>query len=119
MTSQPSVPKNPTFMGFNKPLELNLELLIAVLFCLNAIDAIATISWVTLEIATEANPFMAELLSTDPLLFMVGKLGLVSLGSILFWRLQQSPLAALGCAGMVLVYSGICIYHVDKLLFAF
>ena len=107
------------FMGFNEVLELNLELLIAVLFCLNALDAIATISWVTFELATEANPFMAELLSTDPLLFMVGKLGLVTLGCTLLWRLQQSPLASISCACMVLVYSGICLYHIDKLLFSF
>ena len=106
-------------MGLKRPLELNLELLIAALFCLNAVDAIATIGWVTLELATEANPLMAELLSADPLLFMVGKLGLVALGSTLLWRLQQSPLAAISCASMVLVYSWICLYHVDKLLFSF
>jgi hypothetical protein len=80
---------------------------------LNLLDALFTIPAVASGEAVEANPLMAVLLARGPLLFMLGKLALVSLCVLLLWRMRSNRLAVAGLVGAVPVYSLIVVYHVS------
>src|SRR5262245_44564405 len=53
------------------------------LLLLNLFDALATLTWVELDVAREANPGMAVALRGSPLLFMLVKMALVQGGTLL------------------------------------
>lgn len=65
---------------------------IALLFVLNYVDALFTLVWVRLGIATEANPLM-ETLIHDPLLFVTVKVSIVSFGCYLLHRYSHKRAA--------------------------
>ena len=79
---------------------------------LNLLDAIFTLQFVSAGVATEANPLMDYLLSHNPLLFMVGKLALVSVGILLLWHLRTKRLAIAGIVTSLAIYTLIVAYHV-------
>jgi cytochrome bd-type quinol oxidase subunit 2 len=88
-----------------------------LLLILNVLDAAFTLAWTTAGMAREANPLMVEVLGHSPVLFMVAKLALVSLGVFLLVRLRGrsrrlavASMVACGC-----VYAGIFVYHVSAL----
>jgi hypothetical protein len=81
----------------------------------NQVEARVTRAWVGLGLASEANPFLAELVTAHPILFVSTKLGLVGLGSLLLWRLRHRPLAVIAMFVAFLVYYGILLMHVDYL----
>lgn len=92
-----------------------LEGIVKVTLVLNLLDALFTLVWVWLGLASEANPFLAELVLAHPLAFVATKLGLVGLGSLLLWRLRHRPLAVVAMFLAFLVYYGILLLHVDYL----
>ena len=89
--------------------------IISASIILNLLDAVLTLIWLQLGAATEANPFMEQLLSWGPVPFVLGKLGLVSLGSLLLWRLRDRALAVVGIFILFAVYYAILLYHLQAM----
>ena len=65
---------------------------LALLFVLNYVDALFTLVWVGLGVASEANPLM-ETLVHDPILFVAVKVAIVSLGCYLLHRYSHKRFA--------------------------
>ena len=67
-----------------------LKVTVAGILVMNLIDAAFTIGWTSAGLATEANPLLDDVLARSPVLFMLAKLALVSLGkypaAIHCWR---------------------------------
>ena len=78
---------------------------------LNLLDAILTLLWVRLGIAEEANMLMRDLVNDQALAFVLAKIGLVSLGSILLWRNRHRPLAVVAIFVSFLAYYFVFLYH--------
>ena len=55
----------------------NFKKMLYAIFGLNALDAIATLTWIDLGLAQEGNPLMAPLIACCPLRFVVIKMGIV------------------------------------------
>ena len=85
----------------------------AWVFILSVLDGIMTIFWVLGNFAEEANPLMDILIASNPVIFMVVKMLLVSLGIALLWRLRFRPLAVAGIFICFIVYCGIMIHHLS------
>ena len=98
-------------MGKNLIKESHYFLLASALIIMNLIDAVFTLGFVELGAATEANPIMEILLSSGPVLFVIGKMGLVSLGVVLLWRFRHVKAALVGLITTTGVYSVLCAYH--------
>lgn len=80
---------------------------------LNLFDGIFTTYWIETNKATEANPFMAELINY-PIAFMVIKLTLVSLGISFLW-LQRNKRFRFVLSSSILIFTifiGILCYHI-------
>lgn len=92
-----------------------LHLLVAVILILNLADASFTLLWISSGMAVEANPLMLEALGYSPVVFMIAKLALVSLGMLLLLRLRSRPLAQLGIVGSGFVYASLLVYHVSAI----
>lgn len=80
---------------------------------LNLVDAVFTLWWVRAGFAHEANPLLRDLVEHHALLFVLGKLSLVGLGTLLLWRLRHRPIAVVGIFAMFLVYYGVVLYHLQ------
>ena len=63
------------------------------LLVLNLLDGIFTLVWIEHYGAAELNIMMRDLVETSPLLFMLAKLTLVSLGTAFLWRNRSNWLA--------------------------
>ena len=85
----------------------------AAIVILNLADAMFTLLFTASGAAEEANPLMADALSS-PMRFMIVKLSLVSLGVLLLWRLRARRAAALGLVGSALAYSSLLLYHLSE-----
>lgn len=85
---------------------------VVAIVVLNLLDAIATMIWVELGIAEEANALLDHLLHRDAVLFMAVKLALVSLGVTLLWRYRRRPLAVAGLVLALATYGSLAVYHV-------
>ena len=92
-----------------------LEGIVKGTLVLNLLDAVFTLTWVGTGLASEANPFLHELVHAHPVAFVTAKLALVGLASLLFWRLRQRPLAVIGIFVGFLVYYALLLVHVDYL----
>ena len=90
---------------------------IAAIFILNVIDGVLTVFWVVSGQASEANPLMDELLNLSPPLFMLGKLSLVGLGSVLLWRHRERPGVVVSIFMLFLVYYWLLLYHLQAVGF--
>ena len=90
-----------------------LKGIIAAVFVLNVVDGVLTISWYAAGRAEEANPLMAGAINTHPLLFMLIKLGLVALGSVILWRYRTRALAVVTIFLAFIVYYWILIFHLS------
>lgn len=88
-----------------------LESIVKALLVLNLFDAVFTLWWVGTGHATEANIFLSDLVDR-PLLFIVVKLSLVSLGSIFLWRMRTRPLAVVAIFGSFFVYYLVLLHHI-------
>jgi hypothetical protein len=82
------------------------------LVMLNLFDALATLLWVRLGLATEANPVMAQALDTGPGLFILAKVMLVTLAVGLLWRLRGERLARLAAVPLGSLYAMVAGGHV-------
>jgi len=80
---------------------------------LNLLDAIFTLLYTSVGIATEANPLMDRALATSPIAFMLAKLALVSLGVWLLWRLRARRSAVAGLIVVGSAYAGLVLYHLS------
>lgn len=85
--------------------------ILKALLLLNLLDAIFTLWWVGTGVAVEANALLRDLVVDHPFRFILTKLGLVSLGSILLWRLRQHPLAVIAIFGAFLIYYLVLLHH--------
>lgn len=92
-----------------------LESIVKVILVLNLLDAVFTLIWVFSGLATEANPFLHELVHHHPVVFVLAKLALVGLGSLLLWRLRRRPLAVVAIFVGFLAYYALLLVHVDYL----
>ena len=90
-----------------------MTLLIGMLFILNAIDAVATVTWVSAGVATEANPLMAHLLELHPVVFVATKLTLVGLCSYLLWQHWDRWLSVAATIFLVSIYYALIAYHLS------
>jgi uncharacterized protein DUF5658 len=77
----------------------------------NALDAMLTLCAVEFGDAVEANPLMEVLLARGPLVFVVVKHLLVSLGLLLLWRFRSRPLARAGAWLVMPIYPAIVAYE--------
>ena len=85
--------------------------LVISLLVLNLLDAGFTLFWVQTGHATEANALMRDLVLAHPVRFVLVKLVLVSLGSILLWRYRRRPAAVIAIFFAFLVYYFLLLYH--------
>lgn len=87
-----------------------LESIVKNVLVLNLLDAVFTLWWVGNGLATEANALLEDLVER-PLLFVLAKLALVSLGSIFLWRLRRRPLAVIAIFGVFFAYYMVLLHH--------
>lgn len=88
-----------------------LHNIVKVVLLLNLLDAIFTLVWVEAGLAVEANIFLRTPVEEHPLAFVLIKITLVSLGSLILWKRRHHALAVVGLFGVFLVYYAILLYH--------
>ena len=89
--------------------------IIFMILTLNFLDATLTYLWVSLGLASEANPLLRNLIEESPLLFFLTKFALVTLGVWLLWRNRMRASAVVGIFAAFLVYYWILLYHLSHL----
>ena len=94
------------------PRDRLLSVLLGLTVVFNLLDASFTLFAVRSGLAIETNPLMSELLQQDPLLFMLVKIAVVSLGVSMLWHLRQFKMAVVGSVGAFLTYTAIVIWHI-------
>ena len=80
---------------------------------LNLLDAMFTVAYTHAGVATEANPLMERFLAASPVLFMIAKLALVSMGVLVLWRLRHHRSARFGLVATGAVYVLLLGYHLS------
>jgi uncharacterized membrane protein YqjE len=88
-----------------------LWVMAAAILILNLIDGVVTLAVVHAGAAEEANPLMALSLTWGDVEFMIIKLGLVSLGVALLWRMRNNRYAAVAMTSLAAIYSLVFLYH--------
>ncbi len=88
-----------------------LWMMAAAILILNLIDGVVTLAVVHAGAAEEANPLMALSLNWGNVEFMMIKLGLVSLGVALLWRMRYNRYAAVAMTSLAAIYSLVFVYH--------
>ncbi len=84
---------------------------LAVVLFLNLFDTVATITWIELGVAEEANPLMAVLLAIHPTLFAVVKMLLVSCSVAILWHFRHHRASKIGTGLACAVYLGTYAVH--------
>lgn len=85
--------------------------IIKTVIVLNLIDAIFTLFWVHAGLAEEANILLKDLINNNPVVFVIVKITLVSLGTFLLWRHRKRSLAVIGIFSVFLIYYFVLLYH--------
>jgi hypothetical protein len=80
---------------------------------LNLLDGIFTLIWVEHFGATELNIMMRDVLEISPLLFMLAKLTLVSLGTLFLWRHRNNGLAVVSLFVAFFSYFWVLLIHLE------
>ena len=75
------------------------------LLVLNLLDAFATLIWVHVGHASEANPLMAMAIDSGPAVFLLSKVALVCLAVTLLWRVREVAGARLALVPLALLYA--------------
>ncbi len=88
-----------------------LRRLAVAIVIFNLADAISTLIWVHLDLATEANPLLAPYVLADPVNFVLCKILLVSLSVTLLLRLSGRPIVPFAMTMAASGYAAICVYH--------
>ena len=91
-----------------------LTLLAGAVVILNLLDAIFTICYTHAGYASESNPLMQVALAASPVLFVLAKIGLVSLGVLLLWRMRHHRTAVFGLVSTSAAYSLLLLYHLSE-----
>ena len=81
------------------------------LVIMNFLDAVFTLYWVEAGLATELNPIMAEALYMGPWVFVLVKLGLVSLAISLLWIRRDNKIAQMLVPPLTLIYCCVVSVH--------
>ena len=87
--------------------------IVKTVLVLNLLDAVFTLVWVRAGLAREANALMRDLVNENAVLFVVVKLGLVSLGSLVLWQRRTHAAAVVAIFVVFLVYYLILLYHLQ------
>ena len=88
-----------------------LGIALALVLILNCIDLFATITWVELGLAKEANPLMDALLQIHPVLFAAVKIALVSSAVMILWRFRSHVATHVAAAMAAVLYLGTYAIH--------
>jgi hypothetical protein len=83
------------------------------LLVLNLLDGIFTLLWVEHYGARELNVLMSDLVHGSPLLFMLAKLTLVSLGTLFLWRHRTNALAVISIFVAFFSYYLVLLHHLQ------
>lgn len=86
----------------------------AVLF-LNVVDGVLTLHWISNGLAFEANPMLADLAHNHPFWFVVTKMSLVALGSVILFRNRHRASAVVAIFAAFLAYYGVLLIHLRAL----
>jgi len=89
--------------------------LVKALLILNLLDAILTLFWVYSGLGQEMNPLLRDLIENSPIGFVIVKLSLVALGSLLLWRHRERKLAVIAIVLAFLLYYGLLLWHIGLL----
>lgn len=88
-----------------------LDGIVKAVIVLNLLDILFTLGWVGFGHVEEANLLLVNLVRNHPLLFVLTKISLVSLGSLLLWRHRGHPLAVIGIFLVFGMYYYLLLYH--------
>ncbi len=91
--------------------------IVKALHILNLLDAVFTLFWVSTGLAKETNVLLQNLVSEDPVLFVVVKISLVSLGSFLLWSRRTRPTAVIALIFVFMVYYYVLLVHLRFMSF--
>jgi hypothetical protein len=89
-----------------------LMLLLVELWLLNVADLALTRYGMWLGFATESNGVMAYFLRAGTVPALLFKVGIVSLGALLLWRLRVYVVATMAAALMAGVFAAVVVYQV-------
>lgn len=95
-------------------IELWAGLFLGSTLLFNFLDAILTITVVSLGLAAEANPLMAAALAQGPFVFSVVKFGAGTTSAWILWRHREQKLALVGIALVFLVYFGVMMHQLQS-----
>ncbi|MDQ6785283.1 MAG: DUF5658 family protein [Acidobacteriota bacterium] len=90
-----------------------------LLFTLNLLDALLTLFWVRNGFASEGNLLMANLLDIGDLPFLIVKIGIGAIASIVIWRWRKLPVAKHGLTLALTIYASLMGIHFMTGLSAF
>ena len=90
-----------------------LQSIVKAVLILNLLDAVFTLVWLQFDLAEEANAFIRDLAHGNALGFVLAKISLVSLGSLLLWRYRTRPLAVVAIFGAFLIYYLVLLHHLQ------
>jgi hypothetical protein len=85
--------------------------MIKLLLIFNLLDAILTLRWLRLGIATEGNFLMAWLLESGEVYFFLGKMFLASIACLTFYFTKDYSISKYGLRGSFALYSFLMAYH--------
>ena len=91
--------------------EMLLFWLLLELWVLNAADLLLTRYSLWLGFATESNGVMAYFLHEGTLTATVFKIGIVSVGVLLLWRLRRRPSALIAALALTAVFAAVVAYQ--------
>ena len=82
-----------------------------ILLTLNLLDAVATLTWLQMGMAEEANPFMAYALMHGPLAFLCAKLLVILTAAYVLWNTRSHIYARIGVTFTCVIYAALAGYH--------
>lgn len=88
-----------------------LDGIVKAVIVLNLLDILFTLGWVGFGHVEEANLLLVNLVRDHPILFVLAKISLVSLGSFLLWKHRGHPLAVVGIFLVFGLYYYVLLYH--------
>ena len=92
-----------------------LQGLVKAVLILNLLDAVLTLIWIYAGLAHELNPLLRELIESSPITFIIVKLGLVGLGSLILWKYRQRKIAVIAIVLIFLLYYALFLWHISFL----
>ncbi len=83
----------------------------AYIFALNTFDALATVTWSTSGQSQELNPLMAALIAHDPLTFLMVKILIGTVCSMIFYYTRSRRLSRIGAGYTMAILANILALH--------